>query len=762
MHHRTALFLLASLVSVSGTVFAASFTDTSLSPYQTAIDGLVTRGVVQGYGDGTYRPNALINRAEFLKILVESRFPGYTPRDQYCFNDMLSIEWYSRPVCAGKELGIVQGYPDNTFRPDRAVNLVEALKMAFLSFGITPPADAGQWYQRYLTAASVRGILPHLLTEPDRLITRGEMASIAYSLLTGSSGGSSSSGTRVCGNGIVEFPEQCDDGNVKDSDGCSSICVLVSEPTRRSIVQIDQQATATVTGSSSGRQDVTLMRFNAVAGRQAALLTRLAFTAATGSLLYGQNYTLLIDSNNDSQYELIQASSKVQGGVLSFDNFTVGGVFLPLNTTMPMQVQVDIPGSAGAVKLGIRFATTLADYVQAIGYEDGLELEGIETNNVCTSSSCFIRVNTQGGTTVDVQEAGSLFVSQDTEPIRSSMIVTGSVSKALMKLRLRAVREDIDVSFLSFEDVESSIDTIKIHLINPGDSVTNLPAPIASASRGQCSSVQSNRVCVTLATNTIVIPEEQEKILVLTATTLTDQLGGVSGQDVALKMNSTNGTLHAVDARGTSSSRTLAQNDNDSTDDGEVFIGRTTVGANATITGPTHDTAFASIGSVTNAGAASSTAIPSGVQSIGSFRIIAAANSNTMGGTNRVQITKFIFSVTVQNIEIEAGSFRIRNAADPATQATCSSSGTSGNVTVTCASLSAIARDIDSGGAPIFDLVANVTNTQITSGTSTLRVSLPVLGQRGITNSIAWSDEDTSFTWVDTIETSVDSTLYQK
>jgi cysteine-rich repeat protein len=762
MHTRTAFItVLASVIGVAVTQ-AASLSDTINSPYKAAIDGLVSRGIVQGYGDGTYRPNALINRAEFLKILVESRFPGFTPINQYCFSDMQTIEWYSRPVCAGKELGLVQGYPDGTFRPDRAVNLAEALKMAFLSFGITPPADAGQWYERYLTAASSRGILTHLLTQPEKLITRGEMASIAYTLLTAASGSSSSSGTRVCGNGIVESPEQCDDGNVQDSDGCSSICVLVPEPTRRAIVQIDQQASATVTGSSSGRQDVTLLRFNAVAGRQAALLTRVAFSAATGSLLYGQNYQLLVDSNNDGQYELIQASSKVQGGVLSFEGFTVGGVYLPVGVTMPMLVQVDIPGSAGAQQLGIRFATTLADYVQAIGFEDGLELEGIETNNVCTVSSCFIRVNTQGGTTVDVTEVGSLFVSQDTDPIRSSIIVTGSDSKALMRLRMRAVREDVDVTFLSFEDVPSSIDVIRMHAIQPGAPSTNLPAAIASATRGQCTSVQSDRVCVSLPTHTLIIPENQERVIVLTASSLTDQMGGVSGQDTVLSLNPTNGTLHAVKATGAFSSRTLAQNDNDSTDDGEIFIGRTSVGANAMITGPTHETAFASIGSVTNAGAASSSAIPSGVQPIGSFRVTAVANSNTLGGTNRVVLTKFVFTVTIQNIEIESGSFRIRNAADPVTQATCSNSGTSGSVTVTCSSLGSIAHEIDAAGAPIFELVANVMNTQVTSGTSTLRVSLPVLGQRGITNSIAWTDEDTSFTWVDTLETSVDSTIYQR
>jgi len=763
MRRLWSLIIVLIMISLAQHVSAILFSDTAGNQYETAIHDLVQRNVVQGYADGTYKPNALINRAEFLKILIDSRFPNYVPKDVRCFADLVVQvpTWYSRPVCAGKELGIVQGYTDGSFRPDRAVNLVEALKMAFLSFSITPAQVQGEWYQPYLTSAAARGILLHRLTKPDHLITRGEMASIAYTLL-GGTGTSSSTGSWTCGNGMKEWPEQCDDGNKLDGDGCSSICVIVTEPIRRTIVQIDQQATGTVTTAAAGRQDVTLLRFTAIAGRQPALLSRLAFIAATGSLLYGQNYELLVDSNNDGIFELIQASARVQSNMLSFENFLVGGIYLPVGVTLPLMVRTDLLPNTGAVKLGLAFATSLPEYVQAQGYEDGLTAEGIETNGVCASSSCFIRVNTQGTTTIDVGEQGSLFISQDTLPVRSRIILAGSSSQQLLRLRLRAVREDIDVTFLSIEGVPSTIDSLKLSLLVPGDLGTSLPSPIASASRSQCATLAADRVCVRFSSRQVVVRPSEEMVLAVTADALSDTLGGTSGQTATLKLNVATGTLHAAEAAGTSSSKTLSQNDNDGTDEGEIFIGRTTVGGNTAITGVTHDIALASIGTIANAGVASASSIPSGNQSFGSFRFSALTNTNTQNGTNTARLTKLIFQVSAQNVEIESGSFRLRNASDPASTVTCSGNQTTGTITVTCSSLSGIAVEIDSGLSLILELVGNVTNTQINAGASSLSVSLPTLGQRSITNSVTWTDGITSFSWVDILETIITSTLYQR
>src|SRR5665213_2671719 len=77
---RTSLALLGLLVVTGSAVvlsirahvpaYASVFSDVpATDPASVALDDLHTRGIVDGYPDGTFRPNNTINRAEFVKIL---------------------------------------------------------------------------------------------------------------------------------------------------------------------------------------------------------------------------------------------------------------------------------------------------------------------------------------------------------------------------------------------------------------------------------------------------------------------------------------------------------------------------------------------------------------------------------------------------------------------------------------------------------------------------------------------------------------------
>ena len=108
----------------------APLSDIAGHPYQSAIEYLYAKKIVTGYDDGTYKPNATVNRAELLKILVGGN--GYPTPDatkyKNCFPDV-KADWYAPYVCFAKEKGWVAGYPDGNFRPAQAINKVEAIKM---------------------------------------------------------------------------------------------------------------------------------------------------------------------------------------------------------------------------------------------------------------------------------------------------------------------------------------------------------------------------------------------------------------------------------------------------------------------------------------------------------------------------------------------------------------------------------------------------------------------------------------------------------
>ncbi len=748
----------------------ASFQDITATVYENAIEGLQERGIVEGYSDETFRPFATINRAEFLKILIESRFPTMEPTDLRCFVDLdvKTPQWYARTTCAAQELGIVQGYADGTFRPERAVQLDEALKMAFLTYDISPQKTGGLWYESFLNEARKRGLLLTLLSSPSHKLTRGEMAQIAYTLASDNDDDTTHLDVHsVCGNGVTEEPEQCDDGNVQDSDGCSSICILVPEPIRRAFLQIDQQTSGTLTTIAKGQKGVTLLKFNAVTGRQDATLTSLIFEPSAGSLLYGQNYSLMMDRDGDGLFETTaQASGKVESGRLIFDAMLGGGLILPKGLTVPFLVKADLVSTLGPVMIGLQFATNLPDYVEAQGTDDGLGLEGIETNGLCSANNCFIRVNTSGSTNINVADRGNLFVTEDALPVRSHILLNSLTTPALLRLRLRSEGERVDIKSIRIDGVVSSVDSLLLYRLLPGEILnTGTMTPFAQASNGQCTNQPSTRFCVSLPLSTLVIEPQKETVIAIAARMKTDQLGGLSGQSMTLTIAGNTDLIgHAFEARGVSSTQELTQNDGNSIAGGEIFVGTSTPQANSHIIGKTNDTAFASISSILNDAAASESFIPTGFNAIAAFKFSALPHTNSQFGYDDIVLQTLTFRVTAQNIQIDPLSFKLTTKNNPEAQLSCTANTSTGNVDVTCSGIhnGGIQSRIGQGESVTYKLSANITNGQVSPGTSILNVSLPTLGTRAQSNSVLWSDQTSVFTWVDIPETSVSSTVYRK
>ncbi|MBP9850393.1 MAG: beta-propeller domain-containing protein [Candidatus Peribacteraceae bacterium] len=170
----------AITLSLLPTGFAA-FSDISGSTqYQTAIKDLETKGVLQGYADGTFKPKSGINRAEFLKILLESR--GEIAMDgKNCFPDVAD-QWFARYVCAAKDEGIVTGYPDGSFKPDQAINFVEASKMLALAYQQQISQEGSDWYEGYALALESSKAIPPTVATLDAPLNRGEMAEMMWRL----------------------------------------------------------------------------------------------------------------------------------------------------------------------------------------------------------------------------------------------------------------------------------------------------------------------------------------------------------------------------------------------------------------------------------------------------------------------------------------------------------------------------------------------------------------------------------------------------
>jgi len=100
--------------------------------YYTAITVLASKGVINGYPDGTYKPDGNITRAEFAAMA--SRF--YSLMDgEVTFSDVSSDHWAYSYIANAAARGWVNGYPDGTFRPDQNITRAEVIKITNAALG---------------------------------------------------------------------------------------------------------------------------------------------------------------------------------------------------------------------------------------------------------------------------------------------------------------------------------------------------------------------------------------------------------------------------------------------------------------------------------------------------------------------------------------------------------------------------------------------------------------------------------------------------
>lgn len=152
--------------------------------YEEAIQYICDNKIVNGYDDGTYKPDRTINRAELLKIIIEAvfvdEFEIYANTD--CFNDVPSNEWYTKYVCFAKEEGIVIGYFGDIFKPAQEISFVEALKIAMVGF-VYDFEEATPWYKDIVIQASIFNFIPLDITQFNQYFTRGQMAELITRIL---------------------------------------------------------------------------------------------------------------------------------------------------------------------------------------------------------------------------------------------------------------------------------------------------------------------------------------------------------------------------------------------------------------------------------------------------------------------------------------------------------------------------------------------------------------------------------------------------
>jgi len=104
----------------------------------------------------------------------------------------MTDEWYAPFLCYAKKFGLVNGYPDGSFRPASNINFVEAAKILAQAFELNivttvPTCENADpltcpWFRPYVLLLEARGAIPTSIVRFDQSVTRGEMAEMIYRL----------------------------------------------------------------------------------------------------------------------------------------------------------------------------------------------------------------------------------------------------------------------------------------------------------------------------------------------------------------------------------------------------------------------------------------------------------------------------------------------------------------------------------------------------------------------------------------------------
>ena len=101
--------------------------------YSQAFYNLIDSGLLEGYPDGTFRPDGFVSRAEYVSLLFRWDH-GTAVRYEIAepsFSDVGLAKWYSHPIAWGVENGIVIGYSDGSFGPNDYVDREQLITMLY-------------------------------------------------------------------------------------------------------------------------------------------------------------------------------------------------------------------------------------------------------------------------------------------------------------------------------------------------------------------------------------------------------------------------------------------------------------------------------------------------------------------------------------------------------------------------------------------------------------------------------------------------------
>lgn len=178
----------AMLASFGCVASAAGYTDVATNAsYADAVNLLSNLGIIQGFEDGTFRPDDTLTRAQAAAIMVRmlglesSVVKGATE-----FSDVPATHWASGYVNVAANSNIIKGYGDGNFYPEEAVTYEQIVKMIMVALGYEIAAEANGGYPSgylYMASSTNTGVSKNVAGVVGEAASRAIVAKLVYNAL---------------------------------------------------------------------------------------------------------------------------------------------------------------------------------------------------------------------------------------------------------------------------------------------------------------------------------------------------------------------------------------------------------------------------------------------------------------------------------------------------------------------------------------------------------------------------------------------------
>lgn len=138
------------------------FTDVKDTNYELAVKMLNSYGIISGYPDGTFKPSKTLTRAELTSIALNMKkvdLSNYEVKNN-AFTDVADNHWAYKAINYAYENGIINGYGNGLFKPNKEVTFREAITILVNTSGykILTELNGGSWPDNYIQVAKDLGI----------------------------------------------------------------------------------------------------------------------------------------------------------------------------------------------------------------------------------------------------------------------------------------------------------------------------------------------------------------------------------------------------------------------------------------------------------------------------------------------------------------------------------------------------------------------------------------------------------------------------